>query len=503
MAAETEDTYGQILKSTSIIGGASGINLIVTMLRIKSAAVLIGPVGVGLIGTYQAIQGMVGTFAGLGIQQSAVREIAEAVGRGDNDAIGRTILSLRRMCLVTGLFGMMAMIAFAVPLSEFTFDSDMYSVHIALLGPIILLANIQGGQSALLQGMRRIGDIARQSVVAAVLGTVVTVALYAWLGMQGIVPSLLLVAVINLVATWYFARRVTVQRVEMTWKESFHSANNILRLGLVFMSNGVLMAVVAYLTRAWISQELDLIAVGIFTAAFSLSGMFINVILGAMGVDYYPRLTAASRDHTTMRKLVNEQTEIGLLISVPALLATLTLTPWIIRLFYSGEFLPAADLLQWFTLGCLGRVISWPLGFIMLALSKSRWLLISETMFNLIHLGLIWLGITLFGLEAVAFAFFLIYSIYIVAMYAVAKRLICFRWSREMIHLLLATVPLTAIAFAAGRFLTLGPATGVGILLAALSALFSLKGLISRLGVDSKFVQMGFLVPGVRWFCSR
>jgi PST family polysaccharide transporter len=41
-----------------------------------------------------------------------------------------------------------------------------------------------------------------------------------------------------------------------------------------------------------------------------------------------------------------------------------------IKLFYTSEFLPAVTMLQWFVLGCLGRVIGWPLGFVVLALGK-------------------------------------------------------------------------------------------------------------------------------------
>jgi len=54
------DLHGsQILKSSSLMGGAQGINLLLGMVRTKFAAVLIGPLGVGLLGNYMAIQGMV------------------------------------------------------------------------------------------------------------------------------------------------------------------------------------------------------------------------------------------------------------------------------------------------------------------------------------------------------------------------------------------------------------------------------------------------------------
>lgn len=502
MSDNKPDSYSQILKSTSIIGGAAGINLLFGMVRMKFAAVLIGPVGVGLVGTYQIIQGMVGTVAGLGIQQSAVRDIAEAVGKGDNDSIGRSVLSLRRICWLTGIIGMIAMVALAVPLSQYTFESADYALDIALLGPIIFLANIQGGQAAILQGMRRIGDLARLNVIGAAVGTLVAVALYSQLGVRGIIPSLLLISLIQLIATWYFSRRVTVPKVQLTWKESFHAANSMIRLGLVFMWNGLMVALVAYLTRSWISQELDLVAVGIFTAAFSLSGMFINFILGAMGADYYPRLTAVSHDHGAMTRLVNEQTEIGLLIAVPGLLATLTLAPWIILLFFTSEFLPAAELLQWFILGCVGRIISWPLGFVMLALAKSKWFFMIETSFNLLHLGMIWVGLGIVGLEGVAIAFFCLYLIYIAAVYGVARHLIGFRWGGATLRLLYIFLPFVVCAFLSGRMLSLPLATVIGGIVTSIVSLLCVRGLVQRLEEDNGLVRFFFRFPGVRWVCE-
>lgn len=280
-------SYGQILKASSIIGGAQGINLLLGMVRVKFAAVLIGPLGVGLLGTYVAVQGVIATIAGLGIQSSGVRDVAHAVGQGDQEAIGRTVLALRRVCWLTGLLGAVAMAALSPLLSQWTFGSDAYVLEIALLGLVILFGNLAGGQMALIQGMRRIGDLAWLNIIGAAAGTLITIGAYAWLGLDGIVPALLLMSAVQLAVSWYFARRVPVPPVAMTWLESLRAAGGMVRLGLVFMWNGLLIALVAYVTRALITQQISLEAVGIFGAAFALSGVLINFILGAMGADYY------------------------------------------------------------------------------------------------------------------------------------------------------------------------------------------------------------------------
>lgn len=495
-------SYHQILKSSSLIGGAQGVNLLLGMVRVKFAAVLIGPLGVGLAANYMAVQGVVGTVAGLGIQSSAVRDVAEAVGRGDQEAVGRAVLSLRRVCWLTGLAGALAIALLSGLLSRWTFGSDEHTIEIALLGLTLLFSNISGGQTALLQGVRRIGDLAILNLVGAASGTVITIGFYLWLGLRGIIPALILAAFAQLVASWYFARRVPVPPVAMSWRQSLQAAGGMVRLGLVFMWNGLLGSLVAYCTRVLITQQIDLAAVGIFSAAFALSGMFVNFVLQAMGADYYPRLTAVAGDRSAMNRLVNEQTEIGLLLAVPGLLATLCLAPWIVRLFYTVEFLPAVELLQWFVLGCLGRVISWPLGFIMLALGKGRWFFVTETLFNGLHMALIAAGLLVMGIEGVALAFFILYLLYIATVYWVGHRLTAFRWSSGVQRMLIVLLTIVALSFVAARLVPLWPATVLGLVSSLVATVICLRGLVKRIGQEHRIVRAACRVPGMRFVCG-
>jgi antigen flippase len=495
-------SYGQILRSSSITGGAAGVTLLLGMLRIKCAALLIGPVGVGLVGIYQALQDLAGTVAGLGIQQSAVRDIAAAAHRNDHAAIGRLLTSLRRICWLTGIGGGLGLLLLAFPLSRYTFGSSDYATDIALLAPTIFLARIQAGQAAILQGLRRIEDLARLNILGAACGTAFAVLCYAWLGLRGIIPALLLLALAQTAASWFFVRRIAAPTVPVSWRDTLQDSQALLRLGLAFMSSGLMAALVAYLARSWITQQVDLMAVGLFTAAFSLSGMFINFILSAMGADYYPRLTAAAPDRGAMARLVNEQTEIGLLLAVPGLLATLTLAPWIIRMFFSVEFLPAAELLQWFVLGCLGRVVSWPLGYVLLALAHSGWFFTTEASFNLLHLALIWTGLMLFGVEGTAIAFFVAYAVYAIALYLLARHLIDFAWSAATLRLLSLLLPLLALGFFSARHFSPAVGAGIGLLLSLAAALACLRGLVRRIGQGHWVVQRSFRIPGIRRLCG-
>lgn len=497
-----KNTYGQILKASSIMGGAAGVSLLLGMVRVKFAAVLIGTSGVGLLASFTALQGLIGTLAGLGIQSSAVRDVAAAVGKGDQQAIGRAVLTLRRLCWLTGLLGMATMMLLSPLLSQLSFGSEQYTLDIAALGVIILLANLSGGQMALIQGMRRIADMARANIISAAIGTALAVGFYSALGLRGIVPTLLAAAAVQLALSWFFARRLPVPPVALSWRNTFSEGNAMVRLGLVFMWNGLLGSAVSYLTITLITQQLGLPAVGLYSAAFALSGVFVGFVLSAMGADYYPRLTSVAHDKPAMVRMVNEQTEIGLLLAVPGLLATLALAPWMVRLLYSPEFLGAVALLQWFILGCLGRVISWPLGYVMLALGKGRWFLLTETSFNLLHLALIGLGLHLYGIEGVAMAFFVLYVGNIGAVYLVIRHLIGFQWSASCTHLTLLALPPVVLTFVAARWLPLWPATFAGVVLTLIVSTHALRTLVQRVGYEHRVVRALGKVPGVRLLCG-
>jgi PST family polysaccharide transporter len=248
-----------------------------------------------------------------------------------------------------------------------------------------------------------------------------------------------------------------------------------------------------------ITNSIDLQSVGIYTAAFALSGMFVNFVTAAMSVDYYPRLTSVVNDKGEINRLVNEQTEIGVLLAMPGLLATLSLSPWIIKLFYTSEFLPAVDLLHWFVLGCFGRVVSWPLGFIMLTLGKNRWFFVTETCFILLHVTLIFVLLNWVGLEGVAIAFALVYVVYAAAAFHVARHLTEFAWTVSSRNILLIFTAVVATLFLIIRVMPIWAGTSVGCFVTIGMSIYCIRELIARVGREHRFVRLGMRVPGVRW----
>ena len=465
-------------------------------------AIFLGPAGMGLVGLYATAIGFVSTFSALGIGSSAVKQIAEAAGEGDELRLTRTIKALRRICWATGFLGWALTAAFAWPLSVWIFDSGERAWAIALLGGTILLSDVSGGQSALLQGKRRIADMARLNVLSAILGSLASVILYAWLRERGIIPVMIVTGLISLFSTWWFARRIQTLDVKMTWSETWPEGKRMIRLGLAFMWSAVLTAAIALAIRSQIVRSFGLEANGIYQAAWGISGMFAGFIISAMGTDFYPRLTAASKDHEQMNRLVNEQTEVGILLALPGLLGTLAFAPWVMRLLYTEKFLPGADLLPWFVLGIFGKVVSWPMGFIMIAKGEGRWFAGSETISNILYLSLAMGLMYYLGLWGAALAFVILYAIYTVAIYFISRRLTRFCWSQATINLLATSTALILAGFAAEKWIPKNFSVAIGATLTLGATFISIRGISSRLGPQHRIVRMVCKLPGGSRICG-
>lgn len=452
MKTENEKSYRQILKSTTIIGGSSAINIILRIIRVKFMAVLLGPSGMGLFGIYSSITDLVGTGT-MGMGTSGVRQIAEAAGTGNEEKIARTIFTLRRVSLALGILGMILLILLSSPISRLTFGNTEYASDVALLSITLFFGAASSGQSALIQGLRKIIDLAKLSVLGALFGTIFSIPIiYVW-GQKGIVPFLIMVSGMGILTSWWYARKVKVFLVRMDWVEFWREVKPLLKLGSVIMAASLTATGTMYLLSVLVVRQLSLEAVGLYQAAATLSSIYVGFILDAIGKDFYPRLTAIAEDDAACNELINQQAEIGFILSAPGILATLTFAPMIIQLFYSAKFMAAFDILRWQILGILLRVGAWPMGFVLLAKGKGKLFFWTELVANAVYISLIWAGIAYFGLNGTGMAFFGLYVFYWTLIFFVVKKLTRFTWSMANIRIGLLILPTVGTVFLARYFL--------------------------------------------------
>jgi enterobacterial common antigen flippase len=489
-------SYAQILRSSTLIGGASALNLVVGMLRTKALAMLLGPAGIGLFGVFMSIADLARSAAQLGINASGVRQIAESVGSDDALRIARTVAVLRRVAIVLGLLGMASLIVLSRQVSQYAFGSEQHSAAIAWLSLAVFFRLVADGQTALLQGMRRISELAKIGVVAALAGAVASIALAALLGEDGVVPGLVATAAVSTLISWWYARAVRVDPVCMSGPEIRDEAASLLKLGLAFMASAVLMTSAAFVVRAMVLRQSGVDAAGLYQAAWTLSGMYVGIVLQAMGTDFYPRLVGVINDPAHANRIVNEQTQVSLLLAGPGVIATLVFATPVVTLFYSTDFAAAIDSLRWICLGMALRVVTWPMGYIIVAKNRRIIFVTTELIWTAVNIGLSWVCINRFGLTGAGIAFFCSYIVHGLLVYPIARRLTAFRWSSASLRD--GTLFLGMIGFVFGALHLLVPlwATACGAAVLVISCTYSMRALTT-------LVAPGDLPRPIRSFLAR
>ncbi len=471
-------SYRDILRSSSIIGGASVVNILVGLLRMKAVAVLLGPVGVGLIGLMQSVIATVSTASSLGFGNVGTRQIAEAVSTEDSEAVAAARRALFWGTMVLSVIGAGVFWRLRRWIAEVVFNDPGLSTAVGWLAVGIALTVASGSQRALLNGMRRIGDIARVSIYSALFATVVGVAVL-WVWGESAIPFFVLATPLAtfLLGHLFVSRLPQAPSRESGLTQLVPQWITLVRLGSAFMIAGLMVTAGQLVVRTMVQNELGTQALGYFQASWVISMTYIGFVLQAMGTDYYPRLTAVIKNHSDANKLVNEQSEIALLLAGPVFVAMLGLAPWIIELLYSDQFAEAVHVLRWQILGDILKVVSWPLGFIILAAGDGRAFMFTESFGISVFALLTWVGLPLIGLEAAGIAFVIMYVVYLPTVFFLARRRTGFAWHRD-VYLQFVLVAATAVTVFIAALWSQLLGAGVGVLAATVLGLHG----IARIG---------------------
>lgn len=313
------------------------------------------------------------------------------------------------------------------------------------------------------------------SVLGALFGTLMSIPLVYFFRENGVVLSLIAVAAMAIVTSWWYSRKIHVEVPSMTFRLVSEEVTALLKLGFAFMTSSLVALGIAYAVRVLVLRYVDFAAAGLYQSAWTLGALYVGIILQAMGADFYPRLTAVIHDHTECNRLVNEQARISLLLAGPGIIGTLTFAPLVITLLYSANFGGAVGVLRWICLGAALQVITWPMGFIVVAKGRAGLLVFCELAWGIVSLGLAWLCVSYLGLDGAGVAFFGSYLFHVVLIYPIVYRLSGFTWSAENRHTGMLFVLSIATVFCAFQVLPVLWASAIGTLVAALSSIYSFR----------------------------
>ena len=477
--------YRQIVKATSLFGGVQVFLIVLAIVRTKAVAVLLGPAGMGTASLYASTLALIGSLTGLGLQVSAVKDIAAAHASGDTTRMGRVVAVTRRLVWGTGALGVLVVAVGAPWLSRRAFADDAHTGGFLLLSLTLLFGALTAQRLVQLQGTRQLGRLARVNMAGGVLGLASALPMYWLWGEDGIVPALMATSFSALLVATVVGRAEPLPTPRLTLVETLAEGRSMLGVGFAIMLNGVLLGVSDYIIRLYISSKGGTADVGLYAAALGLMTNYVGMVFNAMSTDYFPRLAGVAEQPKERSALVNQQAEIAILVLAPILATLVVFVQPAIWLLYSERFLPVAPLLQWTAVGVLLKAASWPVGFLLVARGDNRLFVASELAVNtamvLCSVG----GYLLLGFEGLGIGYVAAYALYWLQLLVIGHLRYDFHFGTVFLRLFAIQAALVLGCLALMRVVPAPWSYVAASVLVAVSVVHAVRELDRRIGVAS------------------
>lgn len=400
------------LRATAILSGSSLLRILIGAVSAKGWALIVGPIGVGVLGLVQSLVSTIGLVAGLGISTVLVRLVSEARARGDDREVGALWRGATVLTWATGLVALAGCWIARSPLAEWTLGDSSAGGGVVLAGLAVLFTVGYDLEVGLLNSYSKIETIAKASILCSIVAVPVNLGVVAVLGVEGVPWAVATSSVV----TWVISKvavRVSMGPPPSTFAfdRIQSSVKSLLKFGLPYMAStsmglGVQRALPILLVSFITVSEL-----GIYRAAAIIVAQ-LGFLTTAMGQDYYPRVSAATPE--TLSSVIRDQIKIVTFIGAPTVVLVQTFSEVAIRVLFTPEFGQAADILRLQVPGFMLLVWSLPFSYSILGRQSRRAYLILEVSMGLVTLGAFGFFVLNLGLIGTGIAYTFSYFSYLI-----------------------------------------------------------------------------------------
>lgn len=363
---DSKNEYKSILKGSTIFGGVQIFQILISIIRGKIIALLIGPQGSGLFALYNSSINPIILISSLGLNYSAVRTMAQAIENHDEIVKRQTVFLLRKWFVLTALLGCILTLLLSYWLSISSLGTPIYWRVFLLLGLGVFFTILSNGYVALLQGMRLLKQLAKATIAGAFVGSVVTILLVYYWKTDAIVYVIVFTAMITFLINHFLLKSETKGCVSPSLgiQQIFRQGKDMVELGMVFMFSNLMLSLSIYVINIFISHFGSVEQVGLYQSATSITNQYMGLVFSAMSVDYFPRLASIANDNEKLNRTVHQQAEITILIAFPMLVFMILFAPLIVRILFAESYYVMIPLMRCICFGMLIKAAAFSIGYI-------------------------------------------------------------------------------------------------------------------------------------------
>lgn len=486
-----ENSHKTILKATSIFGFTQILKMLIGVIGSKFVAIFLGPIGIGIVGLLNNTISIISSVTSFGFNITSIREVTLAHAENDEIKFSERFTVLQRWSFFIGLFGAIIAIIFSQLLSKWTFGATKYYYWFIILSANFIFLSLTTSRIAILQGLRMIKSIAVSNLISSLLITIVTIPIYYFFKLDGIVPVILLSSAIGLLVNLYFTRNVKIIKVKLTLVQTIKLGKPLMKMGFFLSINVIFGQICIYIVKLYLNGNGTTAEIlGFYEVSTVILLSYVGMIFNAMSTDFYPRLTSIQSDNFKVKELVNDQIEIALLLITPAITLFYFLSPILIEILYTKAFLGVLLILKAALLAIIIKAIIWPLGFVILAKGETKLYFKQELLSDLFFLIVTIAGYHFYGLIGIGISSVLHYSLYGFYVYNILCKKFEFSIRKNTLSIIIISVLIgivnCLIVFFVGYPIAYFP---IGIVL-IFSGIYSYKELDKRIAVSSYYLKL-------------
>lgn len=405
MRSKNQGVQSPALARSLLLGGVQLVTASIGLIKTKAAAVMLGPVGVGLYGTYINLIDFIATVTGLGLSNSGVRQVAESGTSADPRHAHEVAVSLHRVLWIIGIVGTLTFLLLAKSLSILTFDDVSRTTELMLLAPCLLFSNLFIGHTAILRGRSQVSKLSRLMTIASLADAAVVLAVLHLASVHTVPLALAASFLTKALIARFTSEPQEPGLAPVSWATSLRIGRDMLAVGMGFLVSSLVFTGVTYLIRREVAIDHGLVSLGHYSAAYGLAYIFISFIVAGIVSGFYPIAVAHFASGKELQAEFSEQLLAGIMLAGPIVAFASLGRDWVITVAYSTDFSPAASTLRWFLLGCLIRVVHAPMSYVVIALRKPVLFALTELAFGAMSLILALLLLPACGVEGAGLAF--------------------------------------------------------------------------------------------------
>lgn len=432
---EEEASFDHVLKYTGLFGGVQGITMLISLVRNKLVALLLGPEGIALINIFNNVMKLIHESTNFGVSFSAVKHIAELDDqRYSFEEVNHYASIVRTWSLATGLFGALITLIISPFISRLTFENYEYTADIAFLAPMALTLALSGGELAILKGLKCLKRVALISVLGAICTLAICIPIYWTMGLKGVAISLTLSNIAVLAIQLSFSCRVIPWHTSIFARNSYLEGMPMIKLGIGYIIAGIFGQGAEYIIRTMIIRIGDLADVGLYNSGYMMAVAYTNIVFIAMEADYFPRLSGAKCSVPRQNFTVNQQIEVCVLLIAPCLIFFVAAMPFIVQILYSNKFVEAVPMAICASVYMFFRALTLPAAYLALAHGDSKMYMTTELIYDVFIAIAVPLAYYLGGLTATGIALSVAGCIDMIMIHSIYRRRYRYRFSYRLMH---------------------------------------------------------------------